>query len=363
MKNILYICELPAYHISNELTVFKDDGFNVIVLNVFKTNFKKIENYEENVILYNLHNNLKNYPSIKLIEILYKHSIDYDLIEKIILKHKINILYSSWSSMVILDTFFIKKRFPNLKWIHRYLMYPASLNKLKINIENFIMKKYTKYIDHIIFHTDEMKDYFVENINNHIEHYTVQFEKFNNSYFLDDKEYFNIQNNKFSLIFLGSIIPNTENDILKELESLPIEIDIYINIRDEFKYLIKNKNIKFFDRKKIGKELTQYIQNFDGILALYNQKSIDKERINLVIPNRITLGIPALKRFFIPNNQLTSSRKLLKSFDLLCEYSDNSTLLDQLENNRKKSIKSKQTLKKELMLNSFFIEIFNKVMK
>ena len=360
MKNILYICELPAYHIANEITVLKEHGFNIIVLNVFKTKFQSIENYDENIILYNMHDNLNNYPSIKIIEIIYKFHINFKLIDEIIFKHKIDILYSSWSSMVILDTYFIKKRFPKLIWIHRYLIYPASLSSLKINIENFIIKKYTKYINHIIFHTEEMENYFIKYVNNKFNDSSLLFEKFNSSYFLENERYFNPNSKKFKLIFLGTVIPNTANDVLKEIEYLAKDIEIYINIKNEFKYLISEKNIKFFDRKEIGKELNQYIQKFDGILALYNSNTVNKERINLVIPNRITLGIPAIKRFFIPENQLNASKKLLKSYDMVYEYRDCNDLVHSLEHNKKYPIKNKKILKNKLMLQKEFIDIFNK---
>jgi hypothetical protein len=361
MKNILYICELPAYHVANELAALKDNNFNVIVLNVFKASFSKVENYDDDVVLYNLHNNLKNYPSVKMLETMYQFYINYKFIDEIIFKHKIDILYSSWSSMVILDAYFLKKRFPHLKWIHRYLMYPASLNKLKVNIENFFLKKYTNYIDHIIFHTGDMKDYFIKNVNSDFKSSSILFEKFNNLYFLEDEQYLNSLSGKFSLIFLGRISPNSENNILKELEALPLEIDIYINIKDEFKYLISNENIKFFDKKKIGIELNLYIQKFDGILSFYNENSIKKERINLVIPNRITLGIPALKRFFIPGNQLFASKKLLKSFDLLCEYNTNNDLVNLLKENRKKPL-NKEKIKNQLVLDKEFTQIFDREM-
>ena len=82
MTNILYICELPAHHIANEIVVLKNNNFNVIVLNVFKSAWTNVENYEENIIMYNLHKNLKFYPDIKLVEMIYKFCVKKD--EKIL---------------------------------------------------------------------------------------------------------------------------------------------------------------------------------------------------------------------------------------------------------------------------------------
>lgn len=360
MTNILYVCEMPAYHVANELVLLRENGFNVIVLNVFKSSFQNVENYNEDVVLYNLHESLKQYPSIKMIKFIYKQYIDFHFIDEIIMKHNIEIIYSSWSSVVVVDAFLIKERHPSLKWIHRYLMYPASINKYKVYFENLVIKIYTKYIDVIIFHTEEMKNYFTKKVNGNFRDYQVSFEKFNKTYFLDCNSYKEPSLDKFSLIFLGTIIPNTENDVIKELEDIPQEIDVYVSIKDEYKKLIRNNNIKFFERKKIGSELTNYIQKFDGILTLYNSNNLESERINLVIPNRVTLGIPALKRFFIPSGQLYASKKLLKKYDLLCEYDNNNQLLKLLKLNREDKVLEKEKIINKLVLGNDFIKLFRK---
>ena len=76
----------------------------------------------------------------------------------------------------------------------------------------------------------------------------------------------------------------------------------------------------YFYAKPVGDNLTRFIQGFDGVLACYNDKYASRSRLNTVIPNRVTLGIPAQIPFVIPRNQLSGSKELLGSLNLLIEF-------------------------------------------
>lgn len=364
-NRILYLCESPAFHVSNEIYTLQKNGFEVIVVNLFNSPKLSIEQGEElaHVSIYNMHENLPLYPKIKYSSILYRHLFfDMKLIESLIEKYKIEIYYTSWSSVTLVDGYFIKKKFPELKWIHRFLMYPASLNKAKIVFENFYTKKYVSYIDEVIVHTNNMKKYLIENVSKEFEKSSVLPEKFNETYFLKDTLYSDeINKNRYKLIFLGTIGVDNENDIFQMLKNLPKQIDIYIaeNINMKSKYL-KLPNVKLFSKKSLGKELSHFIQQFDGILSLYNSIYSNTPRINNVIPNRITIGLPSLKKVFIPEDQLDGCKPFLRNQGLLCEYKCNEDLLVQLSNLKPKSFDEIKHLKRKLVLNNEFVQKFKK---
>lgn len=321
IKRILYIAEMPAYHCSYEIGEFIKSGCEVVVLSAWK-NQDIFDNFKVNAPIYFLHTNLLAPLVMKFLPPVYIFLLLFNKTYRHIKRHyKIDLIYTSWSSNVLLNGLFAKMLFKR-PWIHRYLMYPMSLDEKKNFFEKIILYMVQKSITKLIAHTNEMKSLLV-NQGCGMEKISVHWEKFPISFFSDNRVVYNYVSVKkrASLVFLGNLGGSKQNDVSKIIKSLEDYVTIWVMDSPENRKLLSRcSNVMYFYAKPVGGNLTRYIQGFDGILACYNDKYSSKYRLNTVIPNRVTLGIPAQIPFVIPRNQLSGSKELLASLNLLVEF-------------------------------------------
>ena len=351
-KTILYIAEMPAYHCEHEITAFMNSGYKVIVLSAWKDR-RLFDDFKIESKLYFLHRNLWLSKIIRYIPPIYLLILALNPTwRRIKLYHSVDIIYTSWSSNVLLNGYYAKCYFGK-PWIHRYLMYPISLDIRKNMLEQLLLKYVRGAITKLITHTKEMKGILLENgfDENKI---AIHWERFPNSFFKGNNPTYSYEdlNIKPSLIFLGSLGGSGLNDIRELISNLEHVVNLWVIDSLKNRELLSNHvNVRFFPSQRVGNDLILHIQRYDGILACYNEKYANSTRINSVVPNRITLGIPARIPFVIPSNQLIGSRDLLKSLGLLVEFNSPDEIPSLLKKNHQ-YLKESPLRVSELMLNS-----------
>ena len=350
---------MPAFHVSNEVYLLSKNGYNVIVLNVFKTPRTEISNNNgiEDVKRINLYEWLPFYPSIKYLP-FYTCLSNKSTLLTIIKDHNVEMIYSSWSSMVLPEAALIKRLYPNIRWVHRFLMYPASLNKTKVLVENISVWRYLKYADHVMVHTKNMRNYLTKHVHHRLKNSSVVIEKFNESYFCESNmEKFSAIDSKFHLIFIGSINNSNDTTGLHELiEKLSDNIIVHLLNSKASKKLHASfsKKVNLFEKKRIGNELTCFLKKFDGIIALYPKEISSSDRVNNVIPNRISLALPSMTPIFIPQEQLIGAQDQLNGITRIFTFHSAQHLEDLLRSTRK----TDQPINREnLQLGDEFIDI------
>jgi len=363
MINVLYLCEMPAFHISNEVYVLQKHGCRVVVLNLFKRSYEKLQNDEglSDVELINFYGRLPFYPAIKYLP-LYTAFVDKKRLRQIVSEYNIEIIYSSWSSVVLPEAATIKKMFPELRWVHRFLMYPASLNGLKSRFENASIWRYLRYADKVIVHTEAMRSYMTQNVCHCLDKATVLFEKLNELYFCDSNtvDRFSSSDRKFHLVFLGTLTRGkVGREMLEYFQALPERIVVHVLATSFVKSELKghSESIQLFEKKSVGHELTCFIRRFDGVLALYPKDSSSSFRVDNVIPNRITLALPAQVPIYIPDGQLRGAQVELDRIGILEIFRSGDHLLERLENRASINYGGPAIDEKNIVLGAEFVDV------
>lgn len=314
---------MPAYHCAYEIGGFINAGYEVVVLSAWK-NQDIFDDFKVNSPIYFLHTNLRGSLFLKFLPPVYILLLLFNrTFRRIKRDYSIDVIYTSWSSNVLLAGLFAKMLFKK-PWIHRYLMYPMSLDDNKNFFERIVFNSVQSSITKLIVHTKQMKSLLV-NQGYSKEKIFVNWEKFPISFFGDNQVRYNYvsEDKRPSLVFLGNLGGAEQNDISKLVKSLEAFVTIWVmDTRENRQLLSKYSNVMFFYAKPVGPVLTRYIQGFDGVLACYNDDYASRCRLNTVVPNRVTLGIPAKIPFVIPRTQLSGSKELLGSLNLLVEFDE-----------------------------------------
>ena len=314
---ILYMCTVPGFQIANDVFRFERLGHEVIVLNVWKNEWNSSETNAEFKRILDLY-----YPphSSKLASRFHRHFFPYskilathiatvqNSIARIVREEDIGVIYSSWDSGALMDATGTKRamRRHGCKGsvIFRFLMYPASLYRITIALENVTTRQTIPGIDGRIWATEAMYKYAIRKFGLLSDKKDFVFPFLPSEHYYPQRRRYRISHGDGEphLIFIGATdfgtpIRNAKSQII-EIAGRGIHLHM-MRSTDSSKLSSLGENsryLHFFDPIPM-EHLTEFMTAFDGSLITCNySKRLNGDRFRNGLPNRlfwsIASGIP-----------------------------------------------------------------------
>lgn len=325
-KKLLYVAMAPNFLVANDIQLFEKAGYSVVaVLNTFKqgnpfdgvetlSSFRRIINLYEGSGLHRLWVD-KGFPFSKVIEGsigALKQRIRHVLRDL----PPVDFVYCSWDDGVIPEAIAIKKVFPNVPIIFKFLMYPSSLSHYVVALENYYNRRKVPIFDGRIFVSQEMYHYMERTFDLHAHGKNLIFMQYlSESYFHKQRlPRLSDNNGEPHLVFTGQSdfrwFP--ENDVRQPIEEIA-DKGIHVHLATPNLPMMESRFIHFFSRIAPGPQFADFLTQFDGVIVLYNlSKKLCTDRLNNVFPNRfiwaLTAGIP----IFLASGQLRACEAFVK---------------------------------------------------
>lgn len=301
---LLYLCDSPAFHVANDVILFKKNNYKIIVLSVDWRQHNNVEGLHD-VGVINL------FPLRKMLT-LRKFSISFFeismyirkiilsnkmqiFIRKIISENDIDIIFASWSiaSFPIIESL---QKNPDVPIIFRFLMYPATLSKNLILLENAYAKTIIEKLDGRVIPTKIMYQYFWENFNLSCGKNIIFPEYLSECFFYKKRlQKLSDVDGEPHIVFLGSVNFKKHNNIV-DIISYLIKNKIHVHImKSKYLDIKENKYLHFFTpfshEEIINGKLGTFLTQFDAALVAYNNNYKQVVRFSNVIPNRFLLAL------------------------------------------------------------------------
>ena len=341
--DILYIAELPAFHVTNDYLVFKENGYNIsAILNLHWNTYSHLQGlHKGDVDIINLYADspiyrIYIYPQLMFEIANYKK----DIILKIIKEYNVDIIYASWSTAVIPFIKVLKRLNIKIPIVIRFLMYPAALVEPVIKIENFYVRDVVKNLEGRIYESHRMKRYMQKafNFSGTLDNDLVFMEYFSKRYFFKKRlQKLSDIDGEPHIVFLGStnfgVRHNDISTLIRDLTKHHVHIHMmesrYVSFKDK-KYVHYFKPFSHSEilEGKLGTFLTQ----FDAALVTYNPQYRSIDRFKNVFPNRFKFSLFGGIPIILPDGVLSSCEELIRRYKIGFTYNTVGDLISKLNN-------------------------------
>ena len=325
---ILYLAESPAYHVLNDLFLFKQFNHETLVVNAqFRVHQSPLT--PPGTPLVNLYGNSRFVRGKGLETIVAKVALDAlgrlrDQISDVIRRYQPDLIYSAWSSGVHPEINSILKLQLRIPVVHRLIMYPALVPEWLIKLENAYSARILPSVNGIIAATEEMWHYIHTHVHvpDNVPH-LVFWEYLSSNFYANQRlPLLSERDGEPHLLFLGhGDFSRTSEDLLQQLLQIAAQgIHVHLfNYKDDSR---QSEYLHGFSYHKFETgELATFASQFDATLVTYDRSLPlnSPATFENSPPNRFTAGIATAIPIVMPTGILPTFEKFLSKHQLgLC---------------------------------------------
>ena len=350
--NILYLCTVPGFMVANDVRCFEALGHHVTVVNTGKSEWHSLETYTEFAKVVNLY--ASDAGKRDVISSVHTRFFPYSkiLLENVpvtrcrLLRHvtdaSIDIVFGSYDAAALIETSSMKRLLLKNKLkipvIFRFLMYPTTLSKSTISLENLYLRRRIEMLDGRIWPTERMLKYATEHLDLQRCRKDLVFPFTPSCYYYPKKRLAKLSRDDGEphVVFIGSSdfrIPwRNIRWFVEELTKASIHFHMAKVMPEQSaeKLIAGNKYLHYFDFVPMN-ALSEFMTSFDGCIIVFNYSAIScGDRLKNGIPNRMfwafASGIPIF--VFSPNGELQSCEDYVYANKVGSSFRG----IDQLEN-------------------------------
>jgi len=325
---ILYLAESPAYHVVNDLVLFKQFSHETLVVNA---QFTAHQNplTPPGTPLVNLYGNSRFVRGKGFETIVAKVALDAlgrlrDQLSDIVRRYQPDLIYSAWSSGVLPEISSLLKLRLRIPVVHRLIMYPSLVPEWLIKLENTYSARILPSVSGIITATEEMWQYIHTHVHvpDAVPH-LVFWEYLSSDFYSKQRlPLLSQRDGEPHLLFLGhGDFSRTSEDLLQQLLQISAQgVHIHLfNYKGDSRH---NEYLHGFSHRRFETgELATFASQFDATLMTYDRSLPlnSPATFKNSPPNRFTAGIASAIPILMPTGILPTFEKFLSKHQLgLC---------------------------------------------